>query len=239
MPQPCNGKWLRELCLDAGIQTAAALGHRVGTSKITAWYWWNRRAMPSLPMALRIAQSLGIHLVDALFRQPVVPGRHQEQLQLELHLSSRARPREIPWKSVRRRLERELAQPIESAQSLFAVSRELKIAARTLREREPSLCRRIGRRYLRKQRLAAAAEFGILKTRIRSACLELRYRGGVFSPARVAASIGEAGLFRSPVARRALAEILQLPNADWPKAVTMPGITPFATPAVRLQNNLL
>jgi DNA-binding XRE family transcriptional regulator len=222
--QPLCGPHLRECCRQGGIHHPTALARCLGTSKVTTWYWWNEHAAPSLPMTLRICEVLGVHLADVFLGPHLLPPAETEySVQLELHLSARAKARRIQWSAVRMRLQRELRRPIAKARSLLAVGRDLGIDSRTLREREPVLCRRIGRRFVRSVHLAAQAKHAVLKRRIAEACVKLQRQRHPITHARIAAVIGQPGLFCRPDARRALAEVLKLDYADWPQAVTVPG----------------
>jgi len=224
-PRCLSGATLRRLCRGRKIPHATALGAAVGTNKITAWYWWNGKAVPSLPMALRICRRLDIHLSDALYARSLDPSAGDaEPIQLNFHLSARARRRKLPWAGIRAKLLQEIGRPLTEARSLLAVSRELDVSTRTLRAHEPDLCRKIGRRYVEAGKQAAQAKYTRLREQIEQACVALRERGSRITSARVADVLGQPGLFCRPAARRALAEVLRLDYCNWLKTITVPGM---------------
>lgn len=174
-------------------------------------------------MVLRICRCLDLHLVDALYlRGRNSAKENAEPVQLYLYLSGRSPARELPWADIREKLLFELDRPLADARSLLAIARSLDVSARNLREHEPVLCRRIGRRYIESHKQALVRKHKQLREKIAEACLELRKRGHRITTAKVALVLKQPGLFCRPDARRALAEVLRTRCRNWPKTVTPP-----------------
>ena len=144
-------------------------------------------------------------------------------VQFELHFAFRAPARVLDWKSIRKKLETEAAVPITAARSLAAVGRKLSVAVRTLRSKEPKLCRTISLHFLQRRSEESAQKTEELRKEIVSACEALRGHGDRIVFATVSAHLKLPGLFSRPIARRIFAETLGLDYQNWPKTVTVPG----------------
>lgn len=219
------GLRLKCACKRVGVDTAGALMHRAGVSKVTAWSWWSGQVAPSLPMALRICFSLGLDFVTELQGGECERngGRMApEEAQMELHLNYKTVPRRRDWETLRKSLVAESRQPIAHAKTLAAVGRELGIHVRALRQREARLCRVIAKRALRRKSREIAARSRLLKKQIRSVCAKMQRGGMNLTQANIAAALERPGLFSRPTARRALAELLHEWPKEWSRQITFP-----------------
>jgi hypothetical protein len=186
--------------------TAAALGRRIGTSKLTTWYWLTGRASPTLSNVLRAYHSFDVSLSEHMFSSDVsrLPINSSKCCQHVLYLRPIRFPHTRAWNAIRSRLEAALQCPLEEAPSFIAVSTALGVARRTLRAHEPVLCRALSGRYRQRQIFAAqareetlCAEFASALARLSESHVNPKWR-------TIEAALKRPGLLNSRYARDAL-----------------------------------
>lgn len=174
----------------------------VKVSKITAWYWLNGRARPTLWHSLHVFYRFGISLAAHLKGGGAVSEKQQPfQAQAAFLLRPVRHVRRIDWCAVLKHLEAALRQPAGVAPSLTQVGREIAIDKRSLRAHYPELCRRIGRRYIACNAAKRRARVAALGECIANTASTLVHAEFSPTPRNIALVMGRPGLFCRPEAR--------------------------------------
>jgi hypothetical protein len=198
---------LKQLCASRGLNNAAELGHFVGTSKLTAWYWLTGKARPSLPFVFQIyhrfGRSLAQHLVSRNPKQ--LPEPLKLPSQEEIYLRQERHPQRISWAHVRKRLQAELNRPVRDARTLLAISKALHIERRVLRMHEPVLCRKLSNHYRQRRRDEIAARAKMLRQRMLSATKNLLAASMPITQQNIEKTMRQPGLFNRRYAREIFA----------------------------------
>lgn len=191
-----------------GINNAAEFAQFLGTSRITAWYWLSGAARPSLQACLRIYFRFGVSLARELVgRSPCSDPKIKPNLQHEIYLRDQRTSRKINWGMARAKLKLALRIPQAQVKSLSAIAREMAIDRRLLRQHEPSLCRKIGRRYLQLLRSQKAAREKILRREMLQASTQLSRHQLPSTQQNIAKILGRAGLFCRHDARQIYSDL--------------------------------
>lgn len=199
---------LRSMCGERDAVGAADLGRKIGTSKLTTWYWLKGKARPSLPMALRLYRHLGLSLAsDLIGDRGLKRCPEAEGIQMTIHLRPIRCPREIDWLEVRATLIRTLECPLRDAPTFLSVSKALGIDRRTLRSHEPVLCRTISKRRWQRERCELKERQAMLSRQLRIAVLQINSRGVSLQKKRIEQMLNRPGLFNRQWARDCLSAV--------------------------------
>jgi TniQ protein len=196
---------VRSLGAFRNIFQPAQLARAVGTSKLTAWYWWNGRAGISLPMALHVYSRLGCSFAVAVTRNEV---ELLDSLQVQLHLRGRKLARRLDWRHVHGQMTAILQRPLANAPTFLAASCELGIAQRTIRVHFPHLARRISGRHSQRLRSERKQRETVLENRLKEAVRALYASGCKPRQFLLERVLRQPGLFNRRFARRVLADVL-------------------------------
>jgi hypothetical protein len=199
---------VRRLANARGLEDAAAFGRFIGTSKITAWYWFTGKARPSLPMTLHMYHCSGASLATELSGR--TPNREPTtDAQPEMHLRQPRNPQRRNWPKIEKLLLAELKRPPEKSEPLAVLARQLDINIRTLRTHFPQLCQKVAKRHRQWCHDEAAQRRLLLRKRIEAAIARLRQRGAEVNQRSVSEMLSHPGLFSRPVARHIYRQLIQ------------------------------
>lgn len=197
---------MRALARTIPEPTAAAFARRIGTSKLTTWYWLSGRARPALPNVLRAYYACGFSLAADIIRSDEEPllRTSVDPSQQVFHLRPMRSPKVRNWQQVRQELEAAVKRPIYEAPSLLSASKAIGVARRTLRVHEPDLCRTIAARHRRRLQCSAdlremelCEQFSQSLSRLASAQIEASWKN-------IEADLKKPGLLNRRYARQAL-----------------------------------
>lgn len=201
---------VRQLAIARGFGDAAAFGRFIGTSKITAWYWFTGKARPSLPMTLHMYHCSGASIATELSGR--TPNREPNtDVQPEMHLRQPRNPQRRNWPKIEKRLLAELKRAREKSKPLAVLARHLGINIRTLRAHFPKLCQKVAKRHQRWCHDEAARRRLFLRTKIETAIARLRQRGTEVNQRSVSEMLSHPGLFSRPVARHIYRQLILAP----------------------------
>jgi len=205
---------VRRLAIARGLEDAAAFGRFIGTSKITAWYWFTSKARPSLPMTLHMYHCSGASIATELSGRK--PNREPStDVQPEMHLRQLRNPQRRNWPKIEKQLLAELKRPPEKSKPLAVLGRQLEIHIRTLRAHFPKLCQKIAKRHQRWCHDEAVRRRLLLRKKIEEAITRLRQTGTEVNTRSVSEMLSHPGLFSRPIARHIYRQlILALPRCS-------------------------
>jgi hypothetical protein len=219
----CASNWYRQLSWDPsrtlgslarsrGLQDAAAFARFVGTSRITAWYWLQGKARPSLPFALLICYRFGVSLAAQIEGRLPPDPTDSGLAQSEFHLPRSRVIKRRDWAGIKKRLEAELSRPAETARALRQIARAEQIAVRTLRAHFPDFCLRLSEHNRKRLRSQSAQAEARLEMDITEALSGIVKMGEQPTPLKIESALHRPGLFDRRAPRRVLRRILKTPD---------------------------
>lgn len=198
---------IRSCMAAASLRSAAELSRLLDVSRITAWYWMNGRAEPSLGYTLRICYQFKISLADFLegkVPSVVVPRERGEGVDRK----RRARPRHIDEIELTQQIEGHRGRMSDHPPSLLRIARLVGHHPRVLRKHFPELCREISavhKTYFVQRRLALKEQ---LKATFRQAITQSRNEVLLPQRADVVPFLAKPGVLRSAEAREVLEQLI-------------------------------
>ncbi len=205
-----------------GLAGVAAFARFVGTSKITAWYWFTGKARPSLPLVLHIFHRFGASFAAQLSTGTAMPKSEQAAAQTEFHLRRSRLVHIRHWDQIHEQLFAELNKSVESVRPLAHVAKSLDIAVRALRAHFPHLCIQISRRYRLRLMQEAQAVDARCQSEIAAAVQRILAAGNCATPREIEKTLERPGLFNRKAPRRALRRILDSAAGSSPEGPAVP-----------------
>jgi transcriptional regulator with XRE-family HTH domain len=186
----------------------AAFARLVGLTKTTLWELANGRFPPPLSVLLRLCLQFQLPLVDLLLIQ--AEGSTVTPASSPPGKSTTPHARHVfPLEQVRQALQEVLADTTKEPLSMRAVAAQLGYPQRTINTHLPDLCKAITRRYQAPRKERGVQRIADLRSRVRTAALQVHAKGINPTYQRVGAVLGSPGSFREQPARAALHEVRQ------------------------------
>lgn len=186
----------------------AAFARLIELPKTSLWELATGRFPPSLSVLLRLCQRFQISLVELLLEN--AEGRDVAPPSPPPVPAHKPGPRQtFPREQVRQLLQEVLADTTSAPRSMQAVAAQLGYPLRTINTHLPELCQAITRRYQAYRKELGEQRIAYLRSKVRTAALQVLANGENPTYHTVGAVLGSPGSFREQPARAALREVRQ------------------------------